>query len=292
MIRAMASDELIARLRERAADPERRVESRPSTFPASLRAMAPGKMAKRIADVRADLGRLVAGVRAGHIETELVARAERMGDVLRERALRDLPARATPAAVAEAESLAGVELPATLRRAYLEIANGGFGPGGGIMPVEGVAARYRALRTESPGPEGCEWPEALLPVVDHDQAYTCVDARTGRVIAFDLEDLLEEWDPDAPDARAARRGWKRCFREIAPTIETWLERWVISETVPERMAKRIAEANLREARAARARIAALTPEQRAAMGLPEVGWERVIWGGLGLDEPDQSSRRE
>jgi len=28
----------------------------------------------------------------------------------------------------------------------------------------------------------------------------------------------------------------------------------------------------------------MTPEQRAAMGLPSVGWERVVWGGIGLDE--------
>jgi hypothetical protein len=40
------------------------------------------------------------------------------------------------------------------------------------------------------------------------------------------------------------------------------------------------------ARAARAHIAAITPQQRAEMGLPEQGWERVVWAGLGL-EPDQ-----
>jgi hypothetical protein len=31
-------------------------------------------------------------------------------------------------------------------------------------------------------------------------------------------------------------------------------------------------------------IAAMTTEARAAMGLPEVGWEAVVWGGIGLDE--------
>jgi hypothetical protein len=36
----------------------------------------------------------------------------------------------------------------------------------------------------------------------------------------------------------------------------------------------------------RARIAAMTPEERAAMGLPAVGWERVVWGGIGLDEDE------
>jgi len=28
----------------------------------------------------------------------------------------------------------------------------------------------------------------------------------------------------------------------------------------------------------------MSPEERAAMGLPESGWEHVVWGGLGLDE--------
>lgn len=28
----------------------------------------------------------------------------------------------------------------------------------------------------------------------------------------------------------------------------------------------------------------VTTEERRAVGLPEVGWERVVWGGLGLDD--------
>jgi hypothetical protein len=27
----------------------------------------------------------------------------------------------------------------------------------------------------------------------------------------------------------------------------------------------------------------MTPQERAAMGLPEVGWEKVVWGGIGWD---------
>jgi len=27
-------------------------------------------------------------------------------------------------------------------------------------------------------------------------------------------------------------------------------------------------------------------EERRAMGLPDVGWEQVVWGGIGL-EPDE-----
>ena len=52
------------------------------------------------------------------------------------------------------------------------------------------------------------------------------------------------------------------------------------------MAEVMARSQVEEARKARAQIAAMTPEARAAMGLPEVGWERVVWGGIGLDEDD------
>jgi hypothetical protein len=28
----------------------------------------------------------------------------------------------------------------------------------------------------------------------------------------------------------------------------------------------------------------MTPAERAAMGLPEVGWKKVVWAGIGLEE--------
>ncbi|MDX6329418.1 MAG: hypothetical protein QOI83_1801 [Streptomycetaceae bacterium] len=44
-----------------------------------------------------------------------------------------LPNSATPEAVAEAEEVIGFPLPPLLRRLYLEVANGGFGPDEGIL---------------------------------------------------------------------------------------------------------------------------------------------------------------
>lgn len=44
---------------------------------------------------------------------------------------------APPAAVAEAEELAGRSLPSLLRRLYLEVGNGGFGPGYGLLGLRG-----------------------------------------------------------------------------------------------------------------------------------------------------------
>jgi len=68
-----------------------------------------------------------------------------------------------------------------------------------------------------------------------------------------------------------------------------LTEWVASKTQAEMMQDRIRASEIKSAREARANIAAMTPEQRAAMGLPEVGWERVVWGGIGLDEDAAAS---
>jgi hypothetical protein len=57
-----------------------------------------------------------------------------------------------------------------------------------------------------------------------------------------------------------------------------------SKTQDEEIQDRIDTTMVEEARKARAMIAAMRPEERAAMGLPEVGWESVVWGGIGLDD--------
>ena len=72
-------------------------------------------------------------------------------------------------------------------------------------------------------------------------------------------------------------------------MEAWLADWIGSETVEERTARMMAdllspESQIRQAREARARIAAMSLEERRRMGLPDVGWEKVVWGGLGLEE--------
>jgi SMI1/KNR4 family protein SUKH-1 len=48
-----------------------------------------------------------------------------------------LPPPATPEALAEAENVIGLPMPPLLRRLYLEVANGGFGPNEGILGVRG-----------------------------------------------------------------------------------------------------------------------------------------------------------
>jgi hypothetical protein len=115
----------------------------------------------------------------------------------------------------------------------------------------------------------------LLPVTEREPGHYCVEVPGGRVLDWDPEDLREH---------SSEAIWQRSFSEAAPSVEAWLTTWVGSRTQAEEMAEMMARSQVEEARRSRAMIAAMTPEERAAMGLPEVGWERVVWGGLGLDD--------
>lgn len=126
-------------------------------------------------------------------------------------------------------------------------------------------------------PAGAEWPDGLLPIIRHDIDYDAIEASTGRII---------EWDPESLTERSGLPGWRRTFSELSPSFEEWLQAWVDAPTLDERMAEQTRLATIQQARESRAMIAAMTPEQRAAMGLPEVGWEEIVWGGIGLDEDD------
>jgi hypothetical protein len=58
-------------------------------------------------------------------------------EVVRSAVGPDLPPVASLGAVAEVEEVIGYPLPPLLRRLYLQVANGGFGPQGGIIGVSG-----------------------------------------------------------------------------------------------------------------------------------------------------------
>ncbi|WP_149261996.1 hypothetical protein [Actinomadura sp. K4S16] len=83
---------------------------------------------------------------------------------------RSAPLRpAPPSAVAEAEELAGRPLPSLLRRLYLEVGNGGFGPGYGLL---GLRDGHRAGGLNAlTGIKGgvltlCDWGCGISSVLD------------------------------------------------------------------------------------------------------------------------------
>jgi hypothetical protein len=279
----LSRDELIARLRERAADPERRVDVRQTEFSSSFSTMDLGDLLQGIMSGGADLRRLVSANQAGVVDEKLVAKAEQIGAAMSTPASTELPAPALPSTLDRAESDLGFALPPALRRIYGEVDDGGFGPGPGLMPIASVVATYRELSQSTP--VGQVWPERLLPLVKHDPWFDCVDA------ASPLARMVG-WDPEELDEDSSEQDWQDSFSEIAPSLEAWLSEWVSSrpagQLFAEQMQVRIGTSMVDDARRSRAMIGAMSPEERAAMGLPEVGWEQVVWGGLGLEnEPER-----
>jgi hypothetical protein len=272
-------DDLIERLRARLADPARRVDVRPRAFDRDVATMDLGSLLGAGRGAAADLARVVDANRAGRpLGDDLAATVDALSSVFADPGAPPWRAPATAAMLEAAEVGLGSRLPDAMRRVYAEVADGGFGPGPGLLPLADAVATYHAYRVQAPSaPVGQAWPTGLLPVLRYDPGADTVELGTGRMVA---------WDPESLTERSGGTGWMRTFRELAPSFEAWLDAWVRAPTPDERLQAQMEASTAGQARAARAAIAAMTPQQRAAMGLPEVGWERVVWGGIGLEDDE------
>jgi len=109
--------------------------------------------------------------------------------------------RATSAILRAAEEKLGRELDPFLRRAYLEVADGGFGPGYGALPLIGDVSLFSIYESFRDG----AWPADLLPVFSWgDAIWSCVDS-AGRIVTHD--------DVDGPTLTAF-------------DVRTWLRMWI------------------------------------------------------------------
>ena len=207
MTDALPLDELLPRLRARAADPDRRTSSRPSQLMAGVRTMDLGgllTMGRSLAD---QLRGVVAANQEGRVDQSGLEAAMGIERAMTTAAPSVLPGPADEAWLAKVEARLGVPLPPALRRVYAEVADGGFGPGEGLLPLAHLADKYEELRSPGMMPRGRSWPDGLLPLVSMDPGWDCVEAATGRVIAWDPEDLSE---------RSSEAVFARSFREIHP----------------------------------------------------------------------------
>ncbi|MEO8437255.1 MAG: SMI1/KNR4 family protein [Chloroflexota bacterium] len=271
------SEAFLERLRKRAGDPARRTDHRPSQFEAGIATLDLGQLFGQLRRAGRDLGRMVQANRAGTADPESTAKADEIARAMQTPIDTALPAPASAATLDHAETRLGFALPIAARQVYAEVADGGFGPSTGFLSIDAVVERYRAVSEEVPRTQ--RWPDRLLPLVDGNPVLDCIDASSsaGRIVS---------WDPDGLPERAGDKTWQRSFREEAPSLEAWLEAWLVARGPEDRMTDVMRQARIDSVRQSRAYFAAMTPEERASYGLPEVGWERQIGAGLGLDEDE------
>ena len=187
-----------------------------------------------------------------------------------------LGAPATEAALAHADAKLGFALPEPLRQLY-RIADGGFGPGDGLLSLARTIALYAKLTSKPQGPGGEPWPAKLLPIWEVDEEIGALDLESGGITTYDpsrMQDIHGGY-------------WRRSFAKEHGSIAEMLEKWLGSTTYADKQARQAERERRMEQEAAEAGddiyvrraldfYGSISPEQRAAHGLPEVGWEEVV----------------
>ena len=259
---------LVARIRDRAVDPDRRTNS--------------SGIHSQAVDLGALLGQLGgAGGQAAALQGFMGPFADVMkgfgvvapipvGDRASGREPAPLPPPVSEEQLAEAEAALGFELRPELRQLYLEIADGGFGPGEGLYALKDLAAQYADMTGEPFGPQGQPWPANLLAIAHDDPGEICLDRDSGAVIAWDPEEIEGSSD----------KYWKRSFKPEADSLAALFDKWLGEPTAMERMRQTMG-ATFRDPMATHVRnliesYSRMTPEERVAHGLPEVGWEDEV----------------
>jgi hypothetical protein len=264
------ADELIARLQARAADPDRRVDVRQSQFMAGVSTLDLGGLMGMLGSVSGDLKRVVAANQAGvPIDPSLHARAQAFGASMSAPVASPLPAVASVEALAALEAAIGVPLPPFLRRVYAEVADGGFGPGGGLLGAAAAGAAYGRMLEGAELPRGRSWPAGLLPVVERDSGFYCVDCTSpeGRVV---------DWDPEELGEFSGEKAFAASFGEEAPSVEAWLDSWVVGKTQAEQHAEMMQSAMAKAQAQTQAYWRNMTPEQRASYGLSDAAMRQLM----------------
>ena len=204
---------------------------------------------------------------------------------------RELSAAPDEARLAEAERRIGRPLPPELRQLYA-IGDGGFGPGGGLLGLGELVARYHELTREPYGPLGQDWPANLLPLFDEDPQLICLDLDSGGIV---------EWNPEEIEDEESDADWQRSFIRRQASLGELLEQWLGAPSFEEETASMMREAKEAYARRAPSPVTGfpmeLPPTEQAEgeieflkysadlrddFGLPETGWEDEVRRRHGL----------
>lgn len=255
------SKNLIERLRERANDPKRRNDGASlSASTVSLDSLL-GQLGGTNPQVAGFMGQFANVMKGFGVIAPMP-----VGDAATGRDPEPPRGPATADEIVRAEQSLGRRLPEELARLYRDIADGGFGPGDGLFPLSRLIDEYEEMTREPAGPQNQLWPANLLPLVDAEPGYDCIDLDTGAIVA---------WDPEELDSYS-NVAWKKSFKPVAPSLALWLQDWLDRPTAGERMQQHGADAN-NSAMNSHLRYMLefyeKNPEKRAEHGLPELGWE-------------------
>jgi hypothetical protein len=133
---------------------------------------------------------------------------------------------ATQAEVSETEKELEFPLPKIMREIYLQVANGGIGPGYQILGAKGghksdegdtISELYSVLSSTDPNDETWKWPKGLVPFCHWGCAiYSCFDITTENcpVVWFD------------PNMREDGEPMEKQFMPHRESLESWFEAWL------------------------------------------------------------------
>jgi hypothetical protein len=136
----------------------------------------------------------------------------------------ELPPPVAPAELSLAEQKLGFPLPGLLRSLYLQVGNGGFGPGYGLLAVNGYGARNASLNLVDWYLEGVNfvhpdypaWPRFYITLCDWG------DSIKSTMNAVDPAGVIFRYRGDA-----YKEGpWVNVMRMEAASLHDWLENWL------------------------------------------------------------------
>lgn len=133
-----------------------------------------------------------------------------------------VPAPADAQAIERAETRLGFSIPPEVAQLYT-IADGGFGPGGGLLSLEDLSGRHCSVTTNPFGPLGQTWAANLVMLFEEDGVPICYDLDTGRIIA---------WEADRIDDEESEADWLGSFIVEAEDLETYMLQWLRAEPLP------------------------------------------------------------
>jgi predicted secreted protein len=267
-------DKLIERLRERVQDPLRRTDLDMSEAQYFLRTSSVETVRAARQERAERMNSIIEAYNRGELTSDRLRQETLAATAIMEADGEPLdPASASPWKLEEAQVRLGFELPEALKAIYLEVADGGFGPGCGLLPIDLIVEDYRRLKSAgSP-----RWPEAVLPITDAEGEPYCIRVPSGEIVRYDVV-----WPSEGGSEPSL------LFTEVATSFDIWLKNWLDRPSAAEvaALAAKCQELFAEAKDGWRARAEAFiekvrsSPEKRARLGLEGDDWEEKLRAGL------------